>query len=361
MLLSGEEKFLDLAPHLRNLVTPLRPKVLNSVDKRSLKMVTKDTTVSHIVEVYFENDLEGKIDFQKRLFKAALGVFNNVPTDMDLFMDMKEDLIFWMGINILHHYLSIEKESRKVYMIHKNFYKTFTKLGIDYSFAHLPMNQTGFVVMPTPLEYPSPIEGKVHFDSFTYSICHENSFCFKNILQKFKDKYGYETSDGVLAISFINENLSMVSIVVPLPKDSNLKIKDLFIQHLPKGQDQFLKVASLLCYINTGNPDLSDFRNPIRYQSPTNKTPIKEDRHLSPANIVRIGFGWKKDRDWHIDQWDIKASEAVKWMRKEVAEKEGVFDPNAPTLTNHKGTILYGIKRPRKETTGHRRMKKENK
>jgi hypothetical protein len=51
----------------------------------------------------------------------------------------------------------------------------------------------------------------------------------------------------------------------------------------------------------------------------------------------------------------------IKWMRKEVAEKEGVFYPNAPFITNHKGTVLYGIKRPRKETTGHRRMKKENK
>ena len=112
----------------------------------------------------------------------------------------------------------------------------------------------------------------------------------------------------------------------PVPQNENLTIKDCLIdvpymEIKPETIDDELTLGidvgktdypyylacmyNLLAYLNTGDPDLRVFKNNIRHQSATSKTPIKADKHLSPANIVEVGFSYKKERLQHTDEWQV--------------------------------------------------------
>jgi hypothetical protein len=65
-------------------------------------------------------------------------------------------------------------------------------------------------------------------------------------------------------------------------------------------------IMKCLVYINSGNPDLREMRNPIRYKSPTSQTAVREHKQFSipPFNVV--GFNWKKERMAHVDSWGVE-------------------------------------------------------
>lgn len=68
------------------------------------------------------------------------------------------------------------------------------------------------------------------------------------------------------------------------------------------GEWQFQELCILISlYIGSGNPDLRDFRNEIKYRSSTSQTPVKKDKSLSQSNIILVGFDWKKheDKSWY--------------------------------------------------------------
>jgi hypothetical protein len=60
-------------------------------------------------------------------------------------------------------------------------------------------------------------------------------------------------------------------------------------------QQDFVRFCfNLLLYIHSGDPDIREYRNQIKYQSNTSKTPVRAHKDLSQETIYLVGYNWKK-------------------------------------------------------------------
>jgi len=70
-------------------------------------------------------------------------------------------------------------------------------------------------------------------------------------------------------------------------------------------------ILNILVYIKSGNPDLREFKNDIKYKK--NKIPVKKDRELSTSDIILVGFNYKKAIIHRIDETTV--SSHFRWQR----------------------------------------------
>lgn len=117
-----------------------------------------------------------------------------------------------------------------------------------------------------------------------------------------------------------------------LPKDGSIRVRDVFKNQLSyhskykedresvafdiyHSADSYSSVVNTLlasvAYVLTGNPDLRDFQNPIKYQSEYSQTPVKADRELSRVPIHLVNFGWKKPPLYRKGVWAVEEFERI--------------------------------------------------
>ena len=129
------------------------------------------------------------------------------------------------------------------------------------------------------------------------------------------------------------ENGSTGFIFKPLPRDETTLVKDVFKNNLITyrtvgagatlptceeriADDGYFHYVSILCnllaYLNSGSPDIRDYRNEIRYKSPTSSKIVRADKDLSLENINLVGYTWKKDPLYQKESWYQKPH----WARR---------------------------------------------
>ncbi len=103
-----------------------------------------------------------------------------------------------------------------------------------------------------------------------------------------------------------------------------------------KGDEKLVDpIIRCLIYLCSGQPDLREFRNEIKYQSPTSRTPIKAHKELTEEVIYRVGFNWMKDPIYKTDAWSVKP-----YLR---------YQPCGPGLTQYRLIMVREHMRHRKE------------
>ena len=66
-----------------------------------------------------------------------------------------------------------------------------------------------------------------------------------------------------------------------------------------------MAIFKCLIYLHSGDPDLRDEKNPIRYQSPTSKTPVRAHKEFSESPFSHVGFNWLKSPDYEAESWEV--------------------------------------------------------
>jgi hypothetical protein len=62
----------------------------------------------------------------------------------------------------------------------------------------------------------------------------------------------------------------------------------------------------MMVYIESGNPDMREHRNAIRYQTPTSTKPVRAHKEFAEHPFKIIGYNWKKDRQSFVDAWGVE-------------------------------------------------------
>lgn len=66
-----------------------------------------------------------------------------------------------------------------------------------------------------------------------------------------------------------------------------------------------MAIFKCLIYLHSGDPDLRDEKNPIKYQSPTSKTPVRAHKEFSELPFSLVGFNWLKTPDYEKESWEV--------------------------------------------------------
>lgn len=90
-------------------------------------------------------------------------------------------------------------------------------------------------------------------------------------------------------------------LILPYFKNTEFKLMDLAGQGLQKirqedGYAPHIKaIFNCLAYLKSGDPDLRDTKNEIRYQSSGSTKPVRKDKELSRHNFDLVGYNFKKN------------------------------------------------------------------
>jgi len=222
-----------------------------------------------------------------------------------------------------------KSKDSKIYVLQKAFFEKFKK--VDFSmiqYKHLPKDLIGFVQMP---EYIEDRFSKKKYNGFFFFVGSYHNLANKFFSMRQEKTYPYHEKDSatILAIAFFDEDLEMYFEWRYFPIDESMTVSESFnnitrteatgdgtLQStaIPKGYDDNLAImVNIIAYLNTGTPDIRDFKNPIKYQSPTSKTPVKAHKNLSQANIVEVGFSYKKETLKHTEEWQVLPH--LRWQR----------------------------------------------
>ena len=77
-------------------------------------------------------------------------------------------------------------------------------------------------------------------------------------------------------------------------------------------QALLIPLLKILAYIHSGQPDIREFKNELRYRGNSSKV-VKKDQLLSQENIHLVGYNWKKAPIYHIDS--TRVSGHFRWQR----------------------------------------------
>jgi len=245
----------------------------------------------------------------------------------------------WISLSIAAPYYRIPKLSRQVYVVSKDFFDVFKRVdlrGVQY--RHLPKGICGYVELPYGV---SDGTGKRDmFNGFfflTGSAADIGNDHFRATQEK-----DYPVSGDVVGFAWFDPSFEALSFHwTPIPVDETISIAEgnkdintisfdgekvgiedledilacrsmedalvmkpeIYQTGVSTYPEHIAMMYNLLCYLGTGNPDLREFKNPIRYRSPTSETPIKKDKDLSLSKIIEVGFGFKKPDEHHVESW----------------------------------------------------------
>lgn len=65
-------------------------------------------------------------------------------------------------------------------------------------------------------------------------------------------------------------------------------------------------LLKMLVYLASGNPDLREFRNPIKYQSAGSTKPVRAHKDFSQLPYKVVGYNWLKERQTYVDAWGVE-------------------------------------------------------
>lgn len=231
------------------------------------------------------------------------------PDLLSVCQGMTDDYAF-KSMTINHaHWMTEEK---KIFKISEEFFDIFSKVSLGNIQANaLPDDLCGYCQLPKKIKDQSS-------DSYT------GFYFFSGPGKKFTGESVWThllngvdehltNNDKVLNFAWLDDSGHINYCTMPFSGDELLKdvfantkftvrrpINEAYMQVEQKIEDDGFHthiriMCNLLIYLNSGNPDIRSFRNEIKYQSPTSKTPVRKDKSLSQMEFTLVGFGFKKN------------------------------------------------------------------
>lgn len=298
-------QYLKFLPELLDDSTPSAKQIMKTID---------DVVNERIVEP----KIDFKIDVKKYLIENFIkGTFKQDPIIKVL------NISEIIHTSLMVPFFKTKKEDRKIYVIQKDFFSKFKELDLaELCFKHLPKSLTGYIELPEVIYDNEGMEIK----GFFFYIGNVKDAI--NPLWRPNQLKPYPVSDSIVGFSYSDPTMAINAFSwTHIPVDENIKIMESYKEvkrvtadfsgethEITHDYPKYLAIMyNLLTYLNTGEPDIRTFRNKLRYQSPTSKKPIKADKHLSNANIVQVGFSYKKERLHHTDEWYVLPF--MRWQR----------------------------------------------
>jgi len=225
----------------------------------------------------------------------------------------RSDISEIIHTSLLVPYFSEKKDDRKIYVIQKDFFSRFKKIDMrELRFQHLPQNMTGYVELPETIKD----EDGMNINGFFFYIGDIDKAA--NPVWHPKQQKPYIISNKVIGFSYFSDTFKENAFSwTHVPEDLSIRVVDSHkdVKVIVSGLDGIKEdvtstypehlaiMYNLLAYLNTGDPDIRNFKNNLRYQSSTSTKPIKADKHLSNSNIIQVGFSFKKENLSHVDEW----------------------------------------------------------
>lgn len=239
-------------------------------------------------------------DIDCRLSQLIENLSNNVPS--------------LLSLAIIAPYFE-PKSDTKTYVVQKDFFDMFKKVDLDdLQMQHLPNDICGFMALPSTMTDSKGTE----FDGF---------FFYAGPVAKIFDRTGldiegpkYPHTDHCIAFAYIGkENLSVNYVIRRRSIDEFMNVADTFDETtfidgsltnaIPiDGYPEHAKAMfNLLAYLKSGDPDIRSFKNRISYANKQKGTAIQKDAHLSKADLVIVGWNYKKTPYYQRGQWTVES------------------------------------------------------
>lgn len=215
----------------------------------------------------------------------------------------------------------------KTYTVSKDFYKIFKEISLDNIQArHLPVDCSGYIELPEPLSDRDDDKIK----GFFFYIGDVRNYLRLDDPIEWKSYIQDQNEDKLLpdqkciSCTWLDHKGSTGYFFHPLPEDEKTLLKNSFkntrfelrtftpnnVKVNKYNSDGFMPyiavMLNILAYLKSGNPDLREFRNDIKYKSLGSKTPVRADKNLAQDPITLIGYGWAKDPIWKKTHWVSK-------------------------------------------------------
>lgn len=249
-----------------------------------------------IIELFFARDMEEAAENYVN-FMAMNHEISHVVAE---FIKKKPDFVRDLGSKIsmlLSNGKAIQGNYRNMclafwlkypqYTIQPDFYATLKKAKLkNLDWSMIPRDFVAAIRLPMPEHY------RVGKDSVRISEITASIVDWDN---------GTELSILFSGINADNKKEVGMSVNTFIPESGPIDIK------FETDDSSILNIAiRLFAYISSGQPDIREMKNPIRYQSPTSKTPVKAHKHLTEKPFKVLGWGWLKERQQHIDRWGVE-------------------------------------------------------
>jgi hypothetical protein len=286
---------------------------LNKILPEMIREVTPEQMLKALDHAYKQRASGCVVDDQSmfRLMLTCFGVMRQLAQQSLTLAELDERIRKYLNeVSVLedglflHHLISIVNTHLVLngpnYYIQKDFFDDFRRVSLEkLQFRHLPKENIGFVQLPYAV---TDSEG-IKFDHFWF-------YCGPT-------KPGVEQpiDRSVLCLGGINLDGVPFSCVLTWPPDDNTEVLPWFASapSTYQAQEGFRLFINLLAYLNSGQPDLRQFRNDIRYRSPNSTKPIRADSELSRSDIILIGFNYLKEKVLREGTWQSRAHLGWRW------------------------------------------------
>lgn len=214
------------------------------------------------------------------------------------------------------------------YIISPDFFKCFKKISLDkVQFKHLPKHKYGFVELPEPLYDKTGAQIKRFFFS-TGSVNEWFNTDDEKTLYMYKERFeqNYQHKSGeyneLVCLAWICEDGDIGYASHPFAegeiflkdflKESTFYANFLRMEGNVRQQgvtdgfsSEIAVMLNILAYLNSGDPDLRQFKNNLKYRSPNSSKVVRRDQDLSQKNMTLVGFGWKKPNLYEKESWEV--------------------------------------------------------
>lgn len=274
-----------------------------------------------------------KQDIIKYTFKETARLWDKTPVN-DRYIQFEEqsDSMLNMCIrnassdessmSVVKNYQLYERHQGTDYVVDKDFFRCFKQISLDkVQFKHLPRDQYGYIELPEKLidEDGDGIKG------FFFSICKVTEWYNSDKNQSAeilaKHKYDFDGAEYCFSLAWFFENGAVGFATHPIA-DDEIYIKDFLktsmfthsdvtrdikdeVSYVDGFNPACAVMINLLAYLNSGDPDLRQYRNPIKYRSPTSTKPVRKDQELTQKDLTLLGFNWKKSALYTKESWYV--------------------------------------------------------
>lgn len=223
-------------------------------------------------------------------------------------------------MSMIKNYALYKRHKGKNYIVDKEFFQSFKQISLEkVQFKHIPKNVYGFMELPEIIQDNDGDKIKGFF--FSTPACLEWYNSDKNQAAEILREYGYKMNNAThcFSMAWFYENGGVGFSTHPIGEP------DVFIKDFLKDcryteafifrnetktqvngfQPEIALMINLLAYLNSGDPDLREFRNKINYRSPNSTKVSRKDQNLSQSDITLIGFNWKKSPLYTKESWYV--------------------------------------------------------
>jgi len=241
--------------------------------------------------------------------------------DLSLQIEQMVSSFFCEMYDAIAPYIKTPEPDRNVYIFEGRFFEQFSKVSVkNLTTDHLPQKGSGCIVLPRSITVKNH---RLKIDEVIFSVGN-NEFrrsCLmapidNDIITPNNPSYNgikdLIKECGTATVSFAGIDTKEGSVgtcgIFPIGNNSPIKVDkstigEYGIRKGTKDSSAFELVTNLMAYINSGKPDIREFRNTIRYRGKSTVHVRPEDEELSRGKVFLVGFNWLKNPVYAIDGW----------------------------------------------------------